>query len=192
MKKNNFLAVIDHGSSKLRLGIFNNNFDYLYSSSKDISDKNNQDEFSKLINFLIKDAEKKISNHINDVILLHDDAKIFSIDLSVKKIFDQKSLLDENLSSIFLEARRLIENNYSNKKIIHLIKKKIIIDGKEYQQKFKKDLYFKEILIDIKFICIPINSYNKIINNFKESGLIISNFFFFKLCKIFFLYKIFC
>ena len=191
MKKNNFLAVIDHGSSKLRLGIFNNNFDYLYSSSKDISDKNNQDEFSKLINFLIKDAEKKISNHINDIILLHDDAKIFSIDLSVKKIFDQKSLLDENLSSIFLEARRLIENNYSNKKIIHLIKKKIIIDGKEYQQKFKKDLYFKEILIDIKFICIPINSYNKIINNFKESGLIISNFFFSSYVKSFFYIKSF-
>ena len=177
MKKNNYLAVIDHGSSKLRLGIFNNKFDYLYSSSKDILDKNNQDEISKLINFLIKDAEKKISNHINDVILLHDDAKIFSIDLSVKKIFDQKSLLDENISSIFLEAIQLIENNYSNKKIIHLIEKKIVIDGKEYQQKFKKDLYFKEIIIDLKCISIPKNSYNQIINNFKENGLIISNFF---------------
>ena len=85
MIKNNYLAVIDHGSSKLRLGVFNNKFDYLYSSSKDILDKNNQNEFSKLINILIKDAEKKISNHINDIILLHDEAKMFSIDLSINK-----------------------------------------------------------------------------------------------------------
>ena len=177
MKKNNYLAVIDHGSSKLRLGVFSNKFDYLYSSSKDILDNNNQNEFSQLINFLIKDAEKKISNHINDVILLHDEAKIFSIDLSLKKKFDQKSLLDENFSSIILEAIQLIKNNYSNKKIIHLVKKKIFIDGEEYKKKIKNDLYLNEIIVDLKFISMPKNSYNKIINNFKENGLIISNFF---------------
>ena len=43
MKKNNYLTIIDFGSSKLRLGVFNKKFDYLYSSSKIIINKNDND-----------------------------------------------------------------------------------------------------------------------------------------------------
>ena len=72
MNKNNFSTVIDYGSAKLRLGVFNENLDNLYISSKSITEKNNYEEHFNLIKFLIKDAEKKISNHLDNIIVLYD------------------------------------------------------------------------------------------------------------------------
>ena len=65
MKKSNFLCVIDYGSSLLRLGVFDEKFNCLHSSSKKILENNNHDEYLKSINLLVKEAEKKISSHLN-------------------------------------------------------------------------------------------------------------------------------
>ena len=40
MKKSNSLCVIDYGSSLLRLGVFDEKFNCLHSSSKNIIEKN--------------------------------------------------------------------------------------------------------------------------------------------------------
>ena len=55
MKKNNYSTVVDCGSSELRLGVFDNNFSKLFFKSKSISQKNNYEEYSKSINFLIRE-----------------------------------------------------------------------------------------------------------------------------------------
>ena len=41
MNKNNFSMVLDYGSSSFRLGVFNENLDNLYTSSKNIIEKDN-------------------------------------------------------------------------------------------------------------------------------------------------------
>ena len=87
MKKNNSLCVIDYGSSTLRLGVFDEKFDCLYSSSKSILEKNNDVECTKLINVLVREAEKKISSHLENVFILYDNSEILSVDLSIKKNF---------------------------------------------------------------------------------------------------------
>ena len=74
MKKSNFLCVIDYGSSLLRLGVFDEKFNCLHSSSKNILEKNNHDEYLKSINLLVRAAEKKISNHLENVFILYDDS----------------------------------------------------------------------------------------------------------------------
>ena len=121
MKKSNSLCVIDYGSSLLRLGVFDEKFNCLHSSSKNILEKNNHDEYLKSINLLVREAEKKISNHLEDVFILYDDSEILSVDLSIKKNFDQKVLIKDVYSSIIEECNQLIKNNYINKKIIHII-----------------------------------------------------------------------
>ena len=57
MKKNNYQTIIDFGSSELRLAVFNNKLSKLYFKSKFISQKKNYEEYSKSINFLIREAE---------------------------------------------------------------------------------------------------------------------------------------
>ena len=177
MKKSNSLCVIDYGSSLLRLGVFNEKFNCLHSSSKKILENNNHDEYLKSINLLVREAEKKISNHLENVFILYDDSEILSVDLSIKKNFDQKVLIKDVYSSIIEECNQLIKNNYINKKIIHIIITRHIFDGREITENLKNDLSAKSIIIEIKFIFLPIEKYTEITNVFKKNNLEISNFF---------------
>ena len=177
MKKSNSLCVIDYGSSLLRLGVFDEKFNCLHSSSKNIIEKNNHDEYLKSINLLVRAAEKKISNHLENVFILYDDSEILSVDLSIKKNFDQKVLIKDVYSSIIEECNQLIKNNYINKKIIHIIITRHIFDGREITENLKNDLSAKSIIIEIKFIFLPIEKYTEITNVFKKNNLEISNFF---------------
>jgi len=177
MKKSNSLCVIDYGSSLLRLGVFDEKFNCLHSSSKNIIEKNNHDEYLKSINLLVREAEKKISNHLENVFILYDDSEILSVDLSIKKNFDQKVLIKDVYSSIIEECNQLIKSNYINKKIIHIIITRHIFDGREITENLKNDLSAKSIIIEIKFIFLPIEKYTEITNVFKKNNLEISNFF---------------
>ena len=100
MKKNNFSAIIDLGHSKLRFGIFDDNFINLYSSSKKIMENDTEENYSKNINSLIIESEKKISNHIDDIIVMYDLDEIFSIDISIKRNFDKKVNIEANIWNV--------------------------------------------------------------------------------------------
>ena len=139
MKKNNYSTILDLGRSNLRMGVFNERLNHVYSTSKNIFDKENFHEYSKSIDFIIKGAEKKISDHLENIIVLYDSPEIFSIDLSIKKDFDQKVYFNDINSSLILEANQLIKNNYIKDNIIHFITDKYIIDGKEFPTNPKKD-----------------------------------------------------
>ena len=91
MQKDNYSTIIDFGSSELRLGVFDDKFSKLFFQSKDISQKNNYEEYLKSINFLIRDAENKISTHLENITVLYDTSEIFTIDLSIKKKIGSKN-----------------------------------------------------------------------------------------------------
>ncbi len=177
MNKNKFLTIIDYGSSMIRIGVFNNNLNNFYVSSKEIDKKNNSEEKYKIVSSLVKEAEKKISNYLDNIIVLYDSPEIYSIDLSIRKDFDQPIIIKDIYSSIILEANQLINNNYINSKIIHVISLKNIIDGKEFDKKFNKNLKARSIIVEIKFICLPIEKYNKVINVFRKNNLELSNLY---------------
>ena len=62
---NNLNAVIDFGSQNLKLGIFNQDNKRLYFSKKKINES-----LEKSLNNLIRDAEIKLSSHIENIIVL--------------------------------------------------------------------------------------------------------------------------
>ncbi len=70
-KKKNF-NVLDFGSSKIRFSVFDNELSKVHSESKSIEFENNFDDYFDEIKLIIKKAEKKISNHIEDLILSLD------------------------------------------------------------------------------------------------------------------------
>tara|TARA_B100001250_G_scaffold411678_1_gene440895 strand:- start:4035 stop:5216 length:1182 start_codon:yes stop_codon:yes gene_type:complete len=177
MNKNNFISIVDFGSANLRLGVFDNKLNNLCNFSRKIENSDNYDECSNSINFLIKESEKNISSHLENVIVMFDDPEIISIDLSIKKNFDQKMLVKDIYPSIILEANQLIKNNSSNKKVIHVIANKYTINGNTYSKTIKNDLKVKSIIIEIKFICLPLEKYNNIVNIFKKNNLQILNCF---------------
>ena len=177
MDKNNFSAIIDLGNSNLRLGIFDDNYMNLYSSSKSFVENEIEENFSDKLNFLIRDAEKKISNHIKNIIVMYDSSEIYSIDISLKRSFDQKMNVKKISLSLLTEANQLVKNTYISKKIIHFSIINYNIDDQNYRNEVNNDLYGKSIILDIKFICLPIKNYNQIINIFKNNNLNVTDFF---------------
>ena len=87
MQKNNYSTIIDFGSSELRLGVFDNKLSKLFFRSKKISQKNDYEEYSKSINNLIREAEKKISSHLENITVLYDTYKINTIDIKREGLF---------------------------------------------------------------------------------------------------------
>ena len=177
MKKSKYSTVIDFGKSNLRLGVFNENSKNIFSISKDIIQKDDFTEHSKILNLLIRSAEKKVSTHLENIIVLYDHPKIFSIDLSIKKDFDQIVFVKDIYPSLIMEANQLISNNYINYKILHLITSKFTIDGKEYFEKVADNFKTKSIVVELKFLSLNKEIYNKISQIFKINNLQILNLF---------------
>ena len=185
MSKDKYSSVIDFGSSELRLGVFNENESKLYLNSKKIIQKNNYDEYLEKIKLLIRDAESRISTHLENLTVLYDSSDIFKIELSIKKKLEQEITLKDFCSSILLETKQLIKNSYPNKKIIHSIVKKYIINDNEFlnipEKIFKKD----SVILEIIFICLPYYQYKNVIEIFKKNNLNILSFFSSSLVKSF-------
>ena len=185
MSKDKYSSVIDFGSSELRLGVFNENQSKLYFNSKKIIQKNNYDEYLEKIKLLIRDAESKISTHLENLTVLYDSSDIFTIEISIKKKLEQKITLKDFCSSIVLEAKQLIKNSHTNKKIIHSIVKKYIINDNEFlnipEKIFKKD----SVILEIIFICLPYYQYKNVKEIFKKNNLNILSFFSSSLVKSF-------
>ena len=177
MKINKFLTVVDYGSKKIRLSIFDKNHNKIYSTYENqISDQNVETKSYK-INEIIRKAEKNISDHIEEMVVLYDDPKVTAIDLSIKKEFDQKIIVDENILLLVTEAKKLLQNYHDNLKIMHTIINKFLIDDKEYYQNLDKKLLGKKVIIDFKFVCIPNNKYLFIEDLFKKNSVQILNLF---------------
>ena len=54
------------------------------------------------------------------------------------------------------EAKSLVQKNYLDKKIIHMIVKKFIFDDEEFLKFLIKKLITIQLIIELKFICFQI------------------------------------
>ena len=176
MIKADYLNVIDYGSSKKRIALFDANLNICYSetiqNTLPIEDNNLND-----LKETIKKGEKKISSHIKDIILLLDCQKTLIIDISLQKKLDQKSDFTKNYNFLIQETDQLISNNYSEYKLIHIFFNKAIIDEKLYNIIPKNLKFISEIKIDFKIICFPRKIIQKIEKNLNENNLNISKIY---------------
>ena len=158
MNEKKLNVFIDFGSSKIRLGIYNkeNSKNFIISEKDCISnfslnnfDINNSKE---IIKDLIKSSEKKINSHIKNINLMIDTPDMFSIDISIKKNSDSNKYSKDDIISLLNESKSLIQKNYLNKKIIHMIVKKFIFDDDEYFEIPNEEINYNTLVIELKFI----------------------------------------
>ena len=138
MNKENIKVFIDFGSSKIRLGVFSNEISKSTiileeDCISNLSLKNlNLNDSKEVINNLIKSAEKKINMHIKNINLMTDSPDIFSIDFSIKNSSDKKKYSKKDVYSLINEAKSIVQKNYVDQKIIHVIIKKFSFDNQEF------------------------------------------------------------
>ena len=85
MGKEKYFNILDLGATKLRFCVFDQTFKNKFLEVKSINlNDNNVNNFNE-INNIIKKAEKKNEEYIEDIILALDHKQLFTIDLSLQK-----------------------------------------------------------------------------------------------------------
>ena len=173
----NFHTVIDFGSKKLRLGVFDKSSEIIYSSNIQITEVLENENVEKSLNKLIRDAEKKLSTHLVDVNVLYDSPEFNFIDLSIKKSFDQPILISKYYKSLVEEANFIISENNFKDQVLHNVIGNVIVDGNRKLQTVFSDIKTKSLILELKFICLKKSSINNLSNKFKENNLNILNIY---------------
>ena len=183
MNENNFNTFIDFGSSKIRLGLYDKDTSKnIFIQEKDCISNFSLSNFdiensNNIIKDLIKSAEKKINNHIKDINLMIDTPDMFSIDISIKKNSDIRANIKNNINVLLNEAKSLVQKNYFNKKIIHTIVKKFIIDDEEFFEVPSEKIKYNSLIIELKFICFADQVWKYLQESFSENYLNINNLY---------------
>ena len=178
--KNNYRTLIDFGSSKIRVGVLDNkNINKNIFLDKECQSNLKIKEFNisqskEIIYHLIQKMEKKYGTHLDNVNLMIDTPDLFSIDISIKKKFDKKKIDINDISPLVLESKLLIQKNYNNKKILHIIIQKYNIDENEYYFFPNENIFCDNLILDIKFICFDNLIYENLIKSFKENHIFIN------------------
>ena len=177
MSDKNYFNLIDFGSSKIRFSVYDINFDEIYADSKSIL---YQEDYKNHFNFVIesvKKAEKKISYHIKDIILLLDSSNVFTIDIALRKRLNKKSEINKVYDSIILELNQLIYKYYDTYGIAHTILDRCFIDNKIFEKLPKNKIVKSDIKIEFKVICLPKKLISNLENKFNKKNLNILNIF---------------
>ena len=176
MSKDNYINIFDVGASKIRFTVFDKNLNNIFSNNISISHDKEYIDYLEQIKQIVKNAEKKISTHIENIVLATDTNELISINLSLKKKFDTEIKLFKVYKLILKELRQLINSNYPNYEIVHTIFQKGIIDKKIYYD-LPENKNLKDISVDFKIVCYPKLMLKNLNINFSKCNLEITNIF---------------
>ena len=185
----NLDTIIDFGSKNLRLGVFNQSSEKIYSSNIKINEILENDNLDKALKKLVRDAEKQLSTHLADVNILYDSSEFNFIDFSIKKSFDQPTLISKHYKSLVEEANFIISENNFRDQVIHIDINNIIVDDNRKLENLFDDIKIKSLILEIKFICLKKSTINNLSNKFKKNNLNILSIYCSSYVKSFFYKK---
>ena len=132
------------------------NLKNLYESELKINDDINLNFLSKFLDKNIYKIEKMASNFIRDIILIIDNDKILSTNISIKKKNYEKNIDQKYLENTLKEIKDIFRESYQDNIIMHMI----IINKDDNKNNFlsnnenKNDDY---LYLEVNFISIPNN-----------------------------------
>ena len=133
------------------------NFQSLYNKRLKINLDVNLDDLSKFLDDNIYKIEKIVGNFIRNIILIIEDNKILSINISLKKNNYDNHLNKKFLKNNLTEVRDIFRENYEDQVIMHMI----IVNNND------NDNY---LYLEVNFITISNNItliFDKILENYQ-------------------------
>ena len=131
----------------------------IYSERLAIEENFTELKLSKLdefLNFNIFKIEKKLNNFIKDIYVILDSKEFHSIKLSIKKDNNGNLINSEALIHPLNDLKNLCQSNLQNKKIIHFLIEKYVIDNKFYTS-LPENINCNIFSLDTEFICLSKN-----------------------------------
>ena len=160
----------------------------LYKQEIKLNNINETIDFNTLKKFLddnIFKIEKVGEKFIDNIFLIIENKKIFTLKLGIKKKSYNISNTKEYLKNSLIEAKDIFKENYQNQKIMHMIISKYIVNNKDYSS-FQDNLQSDHLNLEIEFKSISkniIENLNKTLGNYQIriikylDGNYIKNFF---------------
>ena len=178
MNKKKLFNIIDFGFSKVRFATFDINLNEMFSESKKVYASNDFQNHFEAVNNIIKNAEKKFSYHIEDIILSLDSLELFVIDISLTKNLDRSLKINKLYESLILELNQIINSYYDKYYLSQVIIDKCILDNERIFEELPKDIIIiNNLKVDFKLVCFPKKFIKKIKDNFIKINLnILSTF----------------
>ena len=131
----------------------------IYFEKFEIEENFTELKFSKLdefLNFNIFKIEKKLNNFIKDIYVILDSNEFHSIKLSIKKDNNGNLINSETLIHPLSDLKNLCQSNLQNKKIVHFLIEKYLIDNKFYTT-LPENVNCNIFSLDTEFICLSKN-----------------------------------
>ena len=131
----------------------------IYSERLAIEENSTELKLSKLDEFLdsnILKIEKKLNSFIKDIYVILDSKEFHSIKLSIKKDNNGNSINSDTLIHPLNDLKNLCQSNLQNKKIIHFLIEKYVIDNKFYTT-LPENINCNIFSLDTEFICLSKN-----------------------------------
>jgi cell division protein FtsA len=169
MNNKNFQTFFDCGSSKVRAGTFNtnNNNEAFYVDSEFFTD---QLSLELKIQKIVTSLEKKSNEYIDNIHLMIDSAKMFSVGISLSKKLDESKLKKKSIQFLVQDAKQQILKYHTNCNIAHIIINNYNIDGVDYTY-LPDEIKCNFISLDILFICLPTDLVIYFKNIFSKSNI---------------------
>ena len=151
-------------------------------------EKTNFINYSDLKEFLddnIFRIEKLLGKFVENIFIIIDYASILNIQIGIKQKNYEPSKTKTYLQSSITNAKDLFKENYPDEKIMHIIIKKYLIDGKKYFY-LRDNLECEQLNLEIQFKSISneiIYNLNKVLKNYQINitkfvdGNYVKNFF---------------
>ena len=131
----------------------------IYSEKLTIEENSSKLKLSKLDEFLdsnILKIEKKLNNFIKNIYVILDSEEFHSIKLSIKKDNNGNLINSETLIHPLSDLKNLCQSNLHNKKIIHFLIEKYMINNKFYTT-LPENVNCNIFSLDTEFICLSKN-----------------------------------
>ena len=131
----------------------------IYSEKLAIEENSTELKFRKMDEFLdsnILKIEKKLDSFIKDIYVILDSKEFHSIKLSIKKDNNGNLINSEALIHPLNDLKNLCQSNLQNKKIIHFLIERYVIDNKFYTT-LPENVNCNIFSLDTEFICLSKN-----------------------------------
>ena len=162
IEKSNFDTFLYISKNEYQIFVYDKvNFQSLYNKRLKINLDVNLDDLSKFLDDNIYKIEKIVGNFIRNIILIIEDNKILSINISLKKNNYDNHLNKKFLKNNLTEVRDIFRENYEDQVIMHMI----IVNDNDNDNDNDNYLY-----LEVNFITISNNItliFDKILENYQ-------------------------